>query len=103
VTTESVKNRRALNRCTFASRLLERNLWIFTTDFKLIFTALAQTFNSEFPRYFLFANFRCLRCGECCRYFMPVRVHSLEIKKWIEQGEKRYSNISGVSIKQGTV
>jgi Fe-S-cluster containining protein len=88
VTTGHRKDGRVLERCTFASRLFERDLWIFTRDFAHIFGALGQTFNSKFPRHFLFANFRCLRCGQCCMYFMPVRVHSLEIKRWIGQRRK---------------
>jgi len=70
------------DRCTFASRVFERDLWISVDGSDRIFTTLAPTFNFRFPRHFFFANFQCLRCGKCCRHYMPVKVHSSEIRKW---------------------
>lgn len=70
------------DRCTFASRVFERDLWISVDGSDRIFTTLAPTFNSRFPRHFFFANFQCLRCGKCCKHYMPVKVHSSEIRKW---------------------
>lgn len=76
-------------KCSFGSRLFGHDLWISVGSLNRLFTTLAQTFNSRFPRHFFFANFRCLRCGKCCRHYVPpIRIHTEEIKRWIKERKR---------------
>jgi len=45
--------------------LLGRRSLIFTGDSSKLFLELRVTFDDKFPKHFLFANFQCLRCGQC--------------------------------------
>ena len=83
----------AVERCTFASRLFERDLLIGMKSPRFLFSILDSTFNFKFPKHFFFGNFHCLRCGECCKYYAPpIKVHTAEIKRWIRS---RKRNILG--------
>jgi hypothetical protein len=74
---ESEKNQ---FNCGFISRLNER-CWLFYKDPKWLFTHLFQHFSERFPRHFIFANFQCLRCGQCCDDERSV--YKEDIKRWI--------------------
>ena len=67
--------------CTFNSRLLERDSWLYFNEPRQIFIYLYQHFNLRFPRHFIFANFQCLRCGECCNHERAV--YKEDIERWI--------------------
>jgi len=86
---ESGVDNKVYERYAFASRLFGRDLWMSIEGSERLYTTLAATFNFRFPRHFFFANFRCLRCGRCCKYYVPpIKVYTVEIKRWIGQGEK---------------
>ena len=67
--------------CTFNSRLFERDFWLYFNDPRQIFVYFYQHFNSKFPKHFIFANFQCLRCGECCNHERSV--YKEDIERWI--------------------
>lgn len=67
--------------CTFNSRLLERDFWLYFNHPGQIFIYLYQHFNSKFPKHFIFANFQCLRCGECCNDQREVSREDIE--RWM--------------------
>jgi len=48
---------------------------------------LVQHFSLKFPRHFIFGNFQCLWCGECCNWERSY-VYRDDIKRWIK--ESRY-------------
>ena len=66
--------------CTFNSRLLDRDFWLHFNDPREIFIYQYQHFSSDFPKHFIFANFRCLRCGECCDHGRTV--FKEDIERW---------------------
>lgn len=76
---------------TFYSRLLEhsedRHGWLHFNDPRKIFAYLYQHFNDKFPKHFIFANFQCIRCGECCNWDWRD-IYREDIEKWIS--ESRY-------------
>lgn len=48
---------------------------------------MVQHYNLRFPRHFIFGNFQCLKCGECC-HWDGRDVYRSDIKRWIV--ESRY-------------
>jgi hypothetical protein len=77
--------------CTFNSRLLERDFLICHDDPREIFVFLYQHL-PNFPQHFIFANFQCLRCGECCDDQRSV--YKGDIQRWTS--ELRYDIIENV-------
>ena len=55
---------------------------------------LMQHLSLKFPRHFIFGNFQCLRCGECC-HRDSRHIYRNDIKRWIL--ESRYDILSHVS------
>jgi Fe-S-cluster containining protein len=55
---------------------------------------LMQHLSLKFPRHFIFGNFQCLRCGECC-HWDSRHIYRNDIKRWIL--ESRYDILSHVS------
>ena len=51
-----------------------------------------QHFSARFPRHFIFANFGCLRCGQCCTKDRDVCTGDIE--RWI--GEFRFDILEHV-------
>jgi len=66
--------------CGFISRLSER-CWLYYKDPRWLFTHLFFHFNERFPKHFIFANFQCLRCGECCNDQRAV--YREDIETWM--------------------
>jgi len=67
--------------CESVDRLFKRDLDIFTDDFLFLFSRLLPSFNQRCPKHFLFANFRCLQCGQCCDDERSVYVEDIE--RWL--------------------
>jgi len=77
----------SFEKCSSGSRLFGHGLCIFVGSLSCLFTTLVPTFNSRFPKHFFFANFRCLQCGSCCRYYVPpIKICDEEIERWIREG-----------------
>lgn len=70
--------------CGFISRLNER-CGLYYEDPKWLFDYLFMYFNASFPRHFVFANFRCLRCGELCND--EKNVYREDIKRWMIEAQ----------------
>jgi len=68
--------------CEFVSRLFQRDLLIHVDDALKLFQEWGATFNHMFPKHFLFANFQCLRCGQCCRD--QIGVEAEDIQRWLD-------------------
>jgi len=58
---------------------------------------LAQHFSLKFPKHFIFGNFQCLRCGECCQWDWR-HVYRNDIKRWIL--ETRYDILRYVTCSE---
>ena len=46
-----------------------------------VFEHLFLHFNDRFPKHLFFANFQCLRCGDCCNHERTV--YRKDIERWI--------------------
>lgn len=51
-----------------------------------------QHFSHKFPRHFIFANFQCLQCGQCCDHDRDV--YTEDIERWV--GEFRFDILEHV-------
>jgi hypothetical protein len=65
---------------------LERG-WNYFKDFKDMFFHGCHFLDEKmFPSHFLFANFQCLRCVECCKHYDCIEVTEEQIENWEVEG-----------------
>jgi len=62
-----------------------------------LFAKQFQYFNLRFPKHFIFANFQCLRCGDCCMHYRDIAYRE-DIKRWIS--ESRYDILRYVECRK---
>ena len=77
---------------------LRGNMYSFSNP-RWVFEYLFQHFYDKFPRHFLFANFQCLGCGECCSWD-GIPVLRDDIRKWILKS--RYDILRRVTCREYT-